>query len=143
MSKSTELLEFVYQNAKMGETALPLVIGMVSRPDLRTALGGQLMEYRAISGEAKAEMQRRGAKPKEPGGMKSAAAEAALRLNTLTDQSSGHIAEMMIRGSTMGTVQMQKRINACRYSAEPETLTLAERLLKTEENNIEQMKAFL
>lgn len=143
MSKSTELLEFVYQNAKMGETALPLVIGMVSRPDLRTALSGQLMEYRAISGEAKAEMQRRGAKPKEPGGMKSAAAEAALRLNTLTDQSSGHIAEMMIRGSTMGTVQMQKRINACRYSAEPETLTLAERLLKTEENNIEQMKAFL
>lgn len=143
MSKSTELLEFVYQNARMGETALPLVIGMVSRPDLRTALSGQLMEYRAISGEAKAEMQRRGAKPKEPGGMKSAAAEAALRLNTLADQSSGHIAEMMIRGSAMGTVQMQKRINACRYSAEPETLTLAERLLKTEENNIEQMKAFL
>lgn len=143
MSKSTELLEFVYQNARMGETALPLVIGMVSRPDLRTALSGQLMEYRAISGEAKAEMQRRGVKPKEPGGMKSAAAETALRLNTLADQSSGHIAEMMIRSSTMGTVQMQKRINACRYSAEPETLTLAERLLKTEENNIEQMKAFL
>ena len=50
---------------------------------------------------------------------------------------------MMIRGSAMGTVQMQKRINACRYSAEPETLTFAERLLKTEENHIEQMKAFL
>ena len=143
MSRKTELLEFVYQNAKMGEATLPLVIGQVSRPDLRTALSSQLTEYRAIGAEAAAQMYRRGARPRKIGALKSAMAETSLRLNTLTGFSSRHIAEMMIRGSAMGTIQMQKRINACRYSAAPEELALADRLLATEESNIEQMKAFL
>ena len=52
MSESTELLEFVYENAKMGEATLPRVIGAVSRPDLRASLSEQLEEYRAIGGRA-------------------------------------------------------------------------------------------
>ena len=43
----------------------------------------------------------------------------------------------------MGTVQMSKRIHAYRYTAGADALALADRLLETEENNIEQMKAFL
>ena len=50
---------------------------------------------------------------------------------------------MMIRGSTMGAIQMSKRINAYRYTAGEEALMLAERLLKVEEETVERMKAFL
>ena len=38
MSEKTELLNFIYKNANMGETAMPMVIGMVTRPDLRAVL---------------------------------------------------------------------------------------------------------
>lgn len=143
MSETTELLDLIYKNAKMGETTLPLVIGMVSRPDLRTALSSQLVEYCSICDEAKAAMRRHGVRAAEPGSMKSAAAETSLHLNTLTGRSPSKIAEMMIRGSTMGTIQMAKRIHEYQYTAEPETLLLANRLLATEESNIEQMKQFL
>lgn len=143
MSENTELLEFIYKNAKMGEVTLPLVIGMVSRPDLRKALSSQLVEYCAIGDEVKNTLRRCGTVPREPGGMKSAVAETMLHLDSMTGRSPRHIAEMMIRGSTMGTIQMSKRINAYRYTAGEEALALADRLLKTEENNIEQMKAFL
>ena len=143
MSEQTELLNFVYQNARMGETALPLVIGMVSRPDLRRALSAQFVEYHAIADEAKQAIERQGRRAKEPDALKGAMAETMLHLNTLTDRSPRHVAEMMVRGSTMGTVQMSKRLHACRYTAGKEAADLAGRLLKTEENNIEQMKAFL
>lgn len=143
MSENTQLLDFIYKNAKMGETTLPLVIGMVSRPDLRTALSSQLVEYCSICDEAKNVMRRYGVKPQEPGEMQSAAAETMLHLNTLAGHAPSKIAKMMIRGSTMGTVQMTKRIHEYQYTADPEALQLANRLLATEESNIEQMKQFL
>lgn len=143
MSETTELLDFVYKNAKMGEETLPYLIGAVSRPDLRTALSSQLVEYCEIVDAAKEEMRRRGTTPKKPGALKHAATEAMLRANTLHDRSPRHIAEMMVRGSAMGTVQMTKRIHAYQFTAAPSALTLARRLLETEERNIRQMKAFL
>ena len=70
-------------------------------------------------------------------------ADAMLRVEGVVGRSPRQIAERMIRGSTMGTVQMSKRIHAYRYTAGADALALADRLLETEENNIEQMKAFL
>ena len=61
----------------------------------------------------------------------------------MTNQSASHIAEMMIKGSTMGTVQMTKRIHDLKDKGDQEAVELAERLLKTEENNIQQLKSFL
>ena len=121
MSEKTELLNFIYKNADMGETAMPLVIGMVTRPDLRMVLCGCLMDYRAVGGAAKETLRRCGHCQEAPGVMKKA----------------------MIRGSTMGAIQMGKRINAYRYTAGEEALMLAERLLKVEEDTIERMKGFL
>ncbi len=143
MSENTELLDQIYQNASMGVSALPEVIGRVSRPDLRTALSSQLTEYRAICGAAEEALRRAGRTPDAPKSRKAAAAGAAVRLNPLTGRSPSKVAEMMIRGSTMGTIQMSKRIHAYQYAAEPETLQLANRLLAAEESNIEQLKQFL
>ena len=143
MSENTQLLDLIYKNARMGEVTLPAVIGKVTRPDLRAALSGQLMEYRTISGEAKEALHRAGRTPDAPPSARSAAAGAALRLNALTGQSPSKVAELMIRGSTMGTIEMSKRIHQYQFTAEPETLQLANRLLAAEEGNIEQMKGFL
>ena len=112
MSESTELLEFVYENAKMGEATLPRVIGAVSRPDLRASLSEQLEEYRAIGGRAEDLLRRSGIRPREPGGIRQAAVEAMLEMDLLARGSTRRVAEVMIRGSTMGTIQMSKRIHA-------------------------------
>lgn len=143
MSESTELLEFIYKNTEMGVKTLPLVIGAVSRPDLRTALSQQLTEYRAIGREAENMLHQRGAAPKPTGGLKQSAIQAGLELDLLARGSTRRVAEMMIRGNTMGAVQMGKRMHAYQYTADGEALELAGRLLRTEENNIAQMRSFL
>ena len=63
-------------------------------------------------------------------------------MNTLADKSSDHIAEMMIQGSIMGVIDMSRSLK--RYSqAESSVKKLGEKLIETEENNIQQMKGFL
>ena len=105
--------------------------------------GSCLMDYRAVGGAAKETMRRCGHRGEDPGAMKKAMMKTVLHWNALLSPPPRHIAEMMIRGSTMGAIQMSKRINAYRYTAGEEALMLAERLLKVEEETVERMKAFL
>lgn len=143
MEKDTDLLQFVHKNAEMGKGTIPKVLEMVEEPEMRKVLHEQLKEYTDIAGQAEDAIRRRGQRPQDPGAVSDAMSEVALHMKTLTDQSPSHIAEMMIRGSTMGTVQMVRRIHNNKAHSDSEALDLANRLLKTEESNIQQLKNFL
>ena len=63
-------------------------------------------------------------------------------MQTLTDRSASHVAEMMMVGSNMGV------FNALKYlknyeDADRDTGGLMERMLKEEEDNVQQLKKFL
>ena len=65
-----------------------------------------------------------------------------IKMKTMGDKSPSHIAEMMIQGNTMGVTKSLRVIHD--YSMEDERVSdLANKLLETEQNNIEQMKPFL
>ena len=66
-----------------------------------------------------------------------------LRAQAAADPSTTKLAEMMIRGSTMGTVQMTRRLHQLSGRADGELVDLGQQLLKAEEQNIQQMKRFL
>ena len=142
MEQGNALLQFVHKNAEMGRGTIPQVLEVVEEPKLRTVLRGQLNEYEAIANRAENLLQQRGIVPNETGEMREFMSGVMIRAKTLTDRSASHIAEMMIQGSTMGTIQMTRRLHNCE-AADGEALLLAHKLLRTEENNIEQMKEFL
>ena len=56
--------------------------------------------------------------------------------------SSSHIAEMMIKGNTMGVNKMSRKIREYNGN-DPHVSLLAKRMLETEEENIKEMSAFL
>ena len=65
-----------------------------------------------------------------------------MQMETMTNRSDSHIAEIMIQGSGMGIIEMTK--NKKRYSsAKPETMDLADAFVASEEGAIQRMKAFL
>ena len=142
MEQGNALLKYVHKNAEMGKGTIPQVLEVVEEPRLRGALKQQLGEYEAIAGRAECLMHQRGVTPSESGEMREFMSGVMIRAKTLTDRSPSHIAEMMIQGSTMGTIQMTRRLHNCE-AADGEALLLAHKLLRTEENNIEQMKEFL
>ena len=65
-----------------------------------------------------------------------------INLQTLTDKTPSHIAEMLIIGSNMGVINAIRNIR--KYNdAEPQIVGLMEKLREFEENNIRQLKAYL
>lgn len=143
MDQDRELLSFVHKNAAMGTVTIPKVLELAQSPGLRQTLADQLTEYREIADRAEEAIRRRGGEPKGPGPVSEAMSTAMLRAKTALNKSSSHLAEMMIRGSAMGTVQMTRRLRQCAGGADRGTVELARRLLRAEEQNIQQLKAYL
>ena len=65
-----------------------------------------------------------------------------ININTIKDKTASHIAEMMIQGSSMGIVDITKKLKEYN-NAEQDIIELGNRLLKFEQQNIEEMKTFL
>lgn len=65
-----------------------------------------------------------------------------INMNTIKDRTPSHIAEMMIQGSTMGIVDITKKLKEYN-KADKDISELGNKLLKFEQQNVEQMKTFL
>ena len=143
MRADVELIRSVYKNAEMGKETIPAVWELAESEGLKQALQQQLQEYCQLSRASRLLLQRRGRRVCGPSPLTAAMARSSLRVKTLTNRSASHLAEMMIQGSTMGSIQITRRLHRFRDTADREAMQLAKRLLETEENNIRQMKRFL
>ena len=143
MDHNTELLSYIHKNAAMGTRSIPHVLSLPQSGAMRRALNSQLEEYKNIARASEECAKRRGQDVAEPTAAERAMSSMMLRIQTLTDHSTSHLAQLMIQGSTMGTVAMTRRLNQYQDKADQDVVALGRRLLKTEEANIQQMKAYL
>ena len=139
MDPSGALLSFIHKNAAMGVGAIPQAMSLPQSRAMVPALDRQLREYRAIAAQSQAyRRELRG-----PGTAALAMSAAMLRAQSMLDPSTSRLAERMIQGSTMGAVQMTRRLHQFTGRADPALVELGQRLLRTEEQNIQEMKRFL
>ena len=61
---------------------------------------------------------------------------------TLLNTSTSHIAELMIKGSNMGVIEMEKILNQNEEAGE-KPVALAKQLLDFEAKNVERLKKYL
>ena len=74
--------------------------------------------------------------------MKKAGMKMGVMMNTALDDTTSHMAELMIKGSSMGITQMTKVLNDYQPPRK-EVTELANRLITAEQNNIDRLKAYL
>ncbi len=142
MDTNLELLNYLYQNAQMGIDTTKQLLGICQDEHFKQVLESQHKEYMKIFTEAEKYIQAEGKDPKEIGTLTKITTYLMINMNTLTDKSPSHIAEMMIRGSTMGITEVTKDLNSY-TNAKGDYLHLARQLLSFEQNNIEELKKFL
>ena len=110
--------------------------------EFKRHLESQLREYQEIHTAAKNALNKAGYDEKGLSAFEQIRTYFMVNLQTLTDRSSSHIAEMLIIGSNMGIINAIKNLR--KYDdAEPSIRDLMDRLLKFEENNVRQLKNFL
>lgn len=142
MNGNSELLNFIYQNSAMGITTIEQLIGIAEENAFKKHLESELKEYTSIHMEAKTLLNQNGCDDKELGVLEKLRTYLMISVQTLTDKSAAHIAEMMIIGSNMGILDATKNLK--KYEgAEKNIRDLMEKLLRFEEKNVQQLKEFL
>lgn len=142
MNGNAELLNFIYQNSQMGVHTLEQLIDIVEDEEFKRHLESQYREYQDIHRAAKEALNKNGYDEKGIGAFDKIKTYLMINMQTLTDRSASHISEMLIIGSNMGIINAIKNLKKYK-DAEPDIKNLMERLLRFEENNIQQLKAFL
>lgn len=140
MLKETEMLNFIRQNVQMGIDGIKLVIDDTDDKDFYTELDRQLTEYKEIYKTADELLKDLGGEKENVAAAVKIASHLSARMKTMNGSTS-KIAESMIQGSTMGITKIIKHKNE--YNGDSRVLEIADKLLKTEENNVEQLKKFL
>jgi len=142
MNSNIEFLNYIYQNAEMGKNTIGQLIGIVADISFKQRLESQLKEYNEIFDLSNDKIELLKKEAKDIGAFSKLSTYLMINFNTLTNKTPSHIAEMIIQGSTMGIVDITKKLNE--YSAvDKEISGLAQRLLKLEQQNVEEMKKCL
>ncbi len=142
MDGNTELLNFIFQNSQMGMVTINQILGITKDNDFTNYLNSQLNEYTQINEQAQKLLNENGCDEKGISTLEKVRTYLMINIQTLTDKSSSHIAEMLIVGSNMGIINAIKNLK--KYSdANTNIKELMEKLLKFEENNVQELKRFL
>ena len=142
MSSENQLLGHIYQTAEMGREGIRSVLKYAREPKLVDVLNSQYDEYGRLQNAAGSLLQARGEAPRGLGPVAKASSEVMSTVKAMADHSPANIAEMMIQGSTMGVTKSLRTIRTCDVKDEG-VRRLADKLLKTEQANIEEMTRFL
>lgn len=142
MNENAELLNFIYQNSEMGVNTIKQLLDIVEDENFKRHLESQYNGYKEIHMEARKALNENGYDEKGIGALKKLRAYLMINLQIMTDKTNSNIAEMLMIGSNMGIINAIKNLKKYQ-NAEAEIRNLMEKLLKFEENNVQDLKAFL
>lgn len=135
------VLDEAYRACTMGTEAINTIIPKVKDEKMALELNRQACKYHKFAEQVTAKMSEGYEQPKAQN-MGKAMLWAGIQMNTLTDTSTEHVAELMIRGNTMAITDMMKVLKENKQ-AKKEYCELAEEMMDFEEKCIETFKAYL
>ena len=141
-SNDVALLNEIYQGAVMGSEAISSLLPKVKSPSFRSDLKLQYDSYQDIARQADEALKGRGSCPRELKPMQKAGLRMGTWMNTLANEETAHLAEMMIQGSNMGILSLTKVLSPYNESGS-DARQLAAPTLAMEEDNIRRMKGYL
>lgn len=142
MTRNEEFLQYVYQNAKMGKSTIDQILKIVDDIEFKDVLEEQITEYEYIIEKSEEELNNLKTVAKDISNMTKLMTYFNIKMSTAKDNTSSHIAKMMVQGSDMGIIQISENLNNYKR-LKPDIRQLGKKLLEIEEKNIESLKKYL
>lgn len=140
--QSAEILGSVYRNAEMAYEASGDVLKRCPNRKLASEITAQRERYREVAAQTRSELVRRGAVPKDYPPYAKMMSRMGIAMRTASDRSSSNIASLMIRGTTMGIIDMQHAVNRS-HQAEGKIRADAQQLLRREQDFCDHLKDYV
>ena len=142
MLDDKEMLQFIMKTAEMGCRGINAIKHYANSEEMSNALRSQNIEYGRLYHNAYNMLRERNQPSCHVSPMSNSMAKMVVNRQMKNDSSDPHIAEMMIRGNTIGVQKTSRRIR--QYNKSDESISkLAQKLMATEQANIEEMKSYL
>ncbi len=141
-SHNVFLLKELYKASSMGTASINRIIPHVSDRNLRLALKSQRDCYNDNCRIFKQKLAEEDSEPRKVNAVTRMMSDIGIFYNTAVDSSSGKIAELMMNGTNMGIIAVQRALNETK-GADKEIRAEAERLLRNEQVYLNRLKKFL
>lgn len=142
MKNSKELLSSVLKTTQMGQIGIRSALDTSMRSDLRRAMESQLREYDTIESEAHSIAKRRNWTLPEINPAIRFMTDRMTKMKLSFGDADSKIAAMMIRGNTSGVIKGLKNLHQISEN-DSDVVALTNKLLETENSNVDQMKPYL
>lgn len=135
-----DVAEAVFHTADMGRSTIDTLLERSDDGEFSAVLREQEKYFDKAANEVRRHMDEEGIEPRTTP-FADAMSAMGVRMNTWMDNSSSHMAQMMIEGHTMGIVELTRRLNRTNSGGTGERM--AKEMLRFEEKSIEELKRFL
>ena len=139
MNENNELLLYIYKNADMGVKSTTKLIKLLNTRDnkIKNVVEGELKGYENFLKKSKAYLRKNKViSPKGSSLIADISSSIAMDMEFMKDNSDAKIADILIRGFTMGNIEIDKKIDKFKDDADKGILKLAK-------ENIELLKPYL
>lgn len=141
-SQEIAIYREIQKNTEMAMKAIDTISDKVYDDALAMQLSRQTLKYSEIHNAASKQLVAGKAEYYRSGALADAVLRTGLHYNTLLNTSTGHIAELMIKNSTNGILEMEKALKHNENAGERPT-ALARQLIECEEKNVARLKQYL
>lgn len=142
LKQEVNIYKEIQRNAEMAMRAIDAVSDKVFDERLATQISKQSLEYAQIRNQAYDKLLEAKADPYRSSYVENLRLAGGIQYNTLFNTSTSRIAEVMIKECNSGVLQLNKVLNH-NNQANEQAQNLANKLLRFEEKNIEQLTKYL
>lgn len=136
------ILNEINKSAKIGMQSISYLTKKVGDQNMKKNLSQDYTEYGKIVDSVNTQFESYGEIPDETSLSSKIMGFTGVELNTITDKSNSHIAEIMIQGENMGIIECQKLLNH-NPNADENVKNILNNYITMQKNSIEQLKIFL
>ena len=136
MNENVELLNYIHEDSLMGISSLTTMIRKLNDKDnkIKKLIESELKDYEHYKKESEKMLKKYKGEVLEASIMAKTMAKMKLNFDIMKDNSDSKIADILTRGFTMGTIDMNKKIDEYKKSSDKNVLKLGSSL------SIEQTK---
>lgn len=145
MNKNNELILYLYEDAEMAVSSLTELINDLKGKDNKIIkdLENLLKGYERYKKDSENILAKKNVELKEKSGMIKWCSSMGIKKEVKCDNSDAAIADMIIKGISMGSIDMEKKIKNYEKVVDKKELELAKDFYKFSQDNITHLKKYV
>lgn len=145
MNENLELLEYIYKDCNIATYTLTKLLEELNGRDnkIKIVVEDNLKEYEKFLKDSKKLLEKNDTKPKNLTTMAKIESSMGVKKEVIHDNSDSSIADMLIKGLTMGSIDINKKIDNYKGRVDKKILELAKDFVKFQEKGVEKLKPYL